>query len=334
MHLRYTLGLLLVFLSAFRVAAIAQTGGISISGYVRDELTQEAVSSAQVELRTQSGDTVGQSAVSGDNGEFRLATSERGDYYLTAERSGYQLASIPLGNLSQSNLVVLLRRSQSVHGSESRSAVSAHDLSVPSKARDALAKGTEILTKASPDYGRAISQFQRAIKACPTYYEAYVEMSIAQFRMGETQAAEESLRRAAVLSENHDARALALLAELLNSRNRFSEAESAARQAIAADERSWRGHCQLARALSGLKRPSEAESSARRALELDPGNPVPSLVLGNIHVQEHDYAAALRDFNDYLGRAPGGPHSDLVRKSRDHVQRILSAPASSSVQAR
>lgn len=124
-----------------------------------------------------------------------------------------------------------------------------------------------------------------------------------------------------------------MLAELLNSQHRFADAESAARQAIAADERSWRGHCQLARALSGLKRPTEAESSAKRSLELDPGNPMVSLVLGNIHVQQHDYASALRDFDDYLGRAPGGPQSDLVRKSRDHIQHILSAQANQSIQA-
>jgi hypothetical protein len=57
-------------------------------------------------------------------------------------------------------------------------------------ARDAFAKGAEILTRPSPDYGRAIAQFQRAIKQFSSYYEAYTEMSIAQFRLGDSQGAE------------------------------------------------------------------------------------------------------------------------------------------------
>jgi tetratricopeptide (TPR) repeat protein len=150
-------------------------------------------------------------------------------------------------------------------------------------------------------------------------------MSIAQFRMGDRQGAEESLRKSVELSGNHYAKGLALLAELLNSGSRFSEAESAARLAIAADESSARGHCQLARALSGLKRPSEAEAAARRALELEPANLLIPLVLGNIHLQEHDFAAAVRDFDSYLSRAPLGPQSDLVRKTRDQALRVLDA---------
>lgn len=319
---RYGCGILLIFLFLLRGAVVAQSGGLSISGYVRDESTREAISSARVELRTLSGVPVGQADVSGGSGEFHLA-ADTGDYYIVAERSGFQPARLPLGSLSQSNVVVLLRRLHPGDGPESQSSVSLHELSVPAKARSAFAKGADMLAKSNPDYGRAIAHFQRAIKEFPSYYEAYTEMSIAQFRQGDSRGADESLRKAAELSENHYAKAMALLAELLNSQNRFAEAESAARQAIAADGISWRGHCQLARALSGLQQPSEAEASANRALGLDPGNPMVSLVLGNIHVQERDYVAAAHDFDQYLERVPSGPQSDMVRKSRDQIQRVL-----------
>jgi tetratricopeptide (TPR) repeat protein len=315
-------GVLLVFLSLFRGAILAQSGSLSIAGYVRDESTQEAISSARVELQTLSGVRVGQADISGSSGQFHLA-ADAGEYYLIAERSGFQPAKLTLGSLPQSNVVVLMHRLHPGDGSSSQGSVSLHELSIPAKARSAFAKGADRLAKDNPDYGRAIAEFQRAIKEFPSYYEAYTEMSIAQFRSGDNRSAEESLRKAAELSENHYAKGMALLAELLNSQNRFVEAESAARQAVAADGSSWRGPCQLARALSGLRQPSEAEASAKRALELDPGNSMVLLVLGNIHVQERNYLAAAHDFDQYLGRVPSGPQSDMVRKSRDQIQRVL-----------
>jgi len=54
------------------------------------------------------------------------------------------------------------------------------------------------------------------------------------------------------------------------------------------------------------------------------------LVLGNIYLQQHDYVAAVRDFDEYLRLAPSGPQSDLVRNSRDRVQRVLDRQQSST----
>jgi Tfp pilus assembly protein PilF len=325
MNHRARWGLLAVFSSVFLTIASAQTEKVVVDGYVRDNLTQQPVPAARVELRTSSGDPVGLEVLSGSSGEFHLAALETGSYSLSVEHSGYQVANVPIGNLTQSNLVVSLSRiTQSGSPSASRP-VSLHELTVPAKAQASFEKGAAELAKGDPDYQHAISQFRRAIKESPTFYEAYAEMSIAQFRMGDSRAAEESLRKSAELSENHYAKALALLSELLNSQNRFAEAEAAARQAIAADELSARGHLQLARALSGLRRPAEAEASAKRAQELEPANPLISLVLGNIHIQKHDLAAAVHDFDAYLSRVPRGAQSDLVRKSRDQAQRVLEA---------
>ena len=328
MHLRSELAFVAIFVSLFVTAAAAQTGDISVDGYVRDEVTQEPIAASRVALTTSSGDPVGSAVVTDNSGEFHLTASAPGSYLLSVERSGYQLASLPIGSLTQSNLVVALRRLIPRAGSTTSRPVSLHELSVPVKARAAFERGVAQLTK--NDYSGAISQFRRAIKQSPTYYEAYTEMSIAQFHVGDSQGAEASLREAVALSQNHYAKALALLAEFLNSENRFAEAESSARQSIAADELSARGHCQLARALSGLKRPSEAEASAKRALELEPTNPLISLVLGNIHLQQRNLAAAVNDFDSYLSRVPSGAQSDLVRRSRDQAERMLETHSAAS----
>jgi tetratricopeptide (TPR) repeat protein len=325
MHLRFGWGIPTIFFSVLLGLASAQTGKISFEGYVRDELTQQPVAAARVELTTLSGDPVGLAAISGSSGEFRLIDVDSGSYSISVERSGYQLASIPVGNLTQSNLVVMLRRLAAGGDSSTSNPTSIRELSIPGKARAAFEKGVGLLTRSDADCAGAMRQFQRAIKESPTYYEAYAEMSIAQFRLGDGQSAERSLLKSIELSENRYAKALALMAELRNSQGRFAEAETAARQAIAVDELSAQAHTQLARALSGLRRPSEAEASAKRALELQPGNPLISLVLGNIHLQQHNLAAAVQDFDSYLSRVPRGEQSDLVRRSRDQAQHILAA---------
>lgn len=323
-------GLLSISLTFVPTTVVSQTESVSVSGYVRDEVTQEPITAARVELRTLSGDTVSQAVMSGSAGEFNLRALTAGDYFLSVDRNGYQLANVLLGGVSRSNVIVSLHRLKSTNAAISKDLVSAHQLSAPAKARDTFNRGIELLTQREPDYHGAIAKFQRAIKEFPDYYEAYAEMSIALFRLGDSMEAERALRESVKLSSYQYPRALALLAELLNGLGRYSEAESWARQAIAADETSWRGHCQLARALAGLKRSSEAEASATRAQQLDPNNPMVLLVLANIYIQQHEYVAAVRHFDQYLGLLPTGPQSDLVRNSRDRVQRILDAQGTSA----
>lgn len=318
--LRCVWGIVALFLIACASEACAQAPQLAISGYVRDELTQEPISAARVALRTISGEQIGQATMSANDGGFHLSAAT-GNYVVVVEHSGYQLTSFLLGSSPSTVMVSLRRLHADVHGGAT--AVSTHELSVPIGAREAFEKAAAMLSKNPPDYERAIREFRRAIKEFPGYYEAYGEMSIAQFRSGDSRSAEASLRKSITLSMGHYAGGMALLAELLNSQHRFGEAESMARQAIAVDELSVRAHCQLARALSGLNRPAEAIISAKRALELEPANPVTSLVLGNIHVQQHDFASAVHDFDLYLQEHPTGPQSDLVRVARNRAQDLL-----------
>jgi tetratricopeptide (TPR) repeat protein len=82
----------------------------------------------------------------------------------------------------------------------------------------------------------------------------------------------------------------------------------------------------LARALTALKKTDEAEKNAQQARDLMPDNPPVYLLLANIHIQRKDYAALLRDLDDYLRLAPFGPEADQARKTREHVQSLLKSP--------
>ncbi len=194
---------------------------------------------------------------------------------------------------------------------------------MPDKAREAYIKGVRLLTAAKPDYNRALAQLQKAISAFPTYYEAYSEMGIAYYHLGQSGDAEQALRKSIALSGNQYPDAIFLLAEMLDDQNRFAEAEPVARDSIRVAEASWRSYLALARALAGLKLAPEAEVNARKASELKPDNAEIFLVLGNIHIQQHNYSAVIKDFDSFLKLEPTGPRSDQVRQSKEQARQAV-----------
>jgi tetratricopeptide (TPR) repeat protein len=296
-----------------------------ISGFVRDDESHQSLKAVTVTLtRGSGGANVAPSVVSGTAGEFQFSEVLSGDYRIEVNQKGYQPASVAvmLGGTPLANVIVSLRPEKESRAFEDL-AVSTHQLSAPDKAREAFIKGVKLLTASKPDYNRALVQFQRAIDSFPTYYEAYAEMGIAYYHLGQSDNAEQALRKSMSLSSNQYPDAIFLLSEMLDDQNRFAEAEPIARDGIRLEETSWRSYLSLARALAGLKRAPEAEISATKASELKPDNAEIFLVLGNIHIQEHNYAGVIKDFDTFLKLEPTGPRSDLVRQSEAQARQAL-----------
>jgi tetratricopeptide (TPR) repeat protein len=299
--------------------------GLSIGGTVRDEESHETLSAVALELQAESGKTASPAVVSGTNGQFQFDGLNSGNFRILAKRNGYQLVSLPvtLGATSLSYVLVSLHRSAGEHAPAAGDAISAHQLSIPENARDAFEKGFKLLNGAKPDYHKALSFFERAIKAYPEYYEAYAEAGIAQHRLGDKRAAEENLRKSVELSASKYTNALMWLAEMLNDDGRFNDAGDFARRCATQDDSSWRCDLELARALAGLKRPAEAEAVATKASELNPNYAGTFLVLGNIHIQQRKFAAVVKDFDTYLKLEPSGPQSDQVRTAQAQARQAL-----------
>jgi tetratricopeptide (TPR) repeat protein len=297
---------------------------LSVSGYVRDEVTQEALSAASLELKRASGVAAAPTAISGVTGEFHFEGLTSTDYYLIANLKGYETLRVEISvrGVSRTNLVVVMHKLERVQPDTLHDPISAHQLQVSAKAREAYEKGVLLLSKKA-DYAGALAEFERAVREASAYYEAFTEMGVAQVHLGDTAAAERSLRRAVELSQRRFDKALFLLAALLNDRDRFAEAEPVARDAVAAASEAWQGNYELARALAGQKHSEEAETYAVKAKELNPENAQTYLVLGNVHIQEHKYAEVLVDFDTYLRLAPPGAEADMVRRSREQVARAV-----------
>lgn len=313
------------FLAALPCAAQSVDNNHAILGTVRDAASHEPLSGVRVEFVLGGGSFAAAPQTTSTEGQFRFF-GVPGDYFVLARKEGYLPAREKVSINTQQEMQVwidLVRQPSEVSSAAGAGeAISAHQLTVPSKAREAYGKGIS-LVDSKKDYAGAIAQFESAIREFPSYYEAYAEMGITHYYLGDAASAEAELRKAIELSSGKYSFAIFDLAELLNNTARYADAEPVARQAIDADESSSRGYYELARAQWGLKHPAEAEASATKARDLKPGYPLVYLMLTNIHLALHKYSDVLGDIDAYLKLDPSSPTSEQVRRTRLQVTRAV-----------
>jgi Flp pilus assembly protein TadD len=321
MHSRYALGFLFLLVTCVlpalgQMRSPGRSASYTIDGTVTDENTHQSISGIRVDLKQSAGIPIN-STFTGGGGNFEFVGVTNGTYTIEINEKGYEPVrqGIEIRNQSQLSVSVSLTKSAFVvnPGASSGATISAHQLSVPRKARDEYEKGIDLLYRKS-DYLGAITQFDHAIKDYPTYYEAYADMGDAYQQLHEADQAEAAFRKSVDLSSSRYPVALVMLAELLNDANRFEEAATFARKAVDVDPSSWNGPFELARALSGLKQTDEAEKSAIQARDLNPQNAPVYLMLANIHIEKQDLPALLKDLDTFLKLSPSGPNADQVRK--------------------
>jgi Carboxypeptidase regulatory-like domain/TPR repeat/Tetratricopeptide repeat len=296
-----------------------------IVGHVRDAASGEPIAAARVELLGPNG-MAAPTRYTDTSGAFFFGARD-GDYHLVIRKVGYKDSQVNVSIVAaaQSRVDVDLVRETS--DSESTPVpvfpptISAHQLKVPEKAREDFRQGQALA--AQHDYTGAVEQFQKALQVFPSYYEAYAEMGLAQYMLGQAAAARESLQKSVDLSEGKYPDALFDYAEVLNALHEFAQAEPLARQGMVLEESSSRGPFELARALLGLKRFAEAEQSAKQAQKLNTQDPQIYVVLVSIHAGMRHYAALVQDVDAYLKLDPNSPMSDRMRATRAQAAKAL-----------
>jgi len=204
---------------------------------------------------------------------------------------------------------------------QSRSVVSVRQLSIPPKALHSFEKGIERLVK--DDAAGSLPHFQRAVAEFSTYYEAYFEIGMANLKLWRTDQAEQALRKSIELSGWQYSEPLFALGAVLTKEERFAESEEVIRKALDLDPTAWAGHYCLGWVLFAMNRLQEAENSVREALRLKSDSPETFLLLADIHNHLHDYAAVLKDVDEYLKLEPEGQFSAQVKVLRDKAERAI-----------
>lgn len=262
-------------------------------------------------------------------GAFQVGGLARGTYVVVVEEFGYErVEEVVQVDGAEWGLRLYLKKANPAGPAPAGYVVSAHELSIPSKARKAFDKGIEHRAKKDP--GGSLAHFQRAVELFPSYYEAYFQMGIVQMQLGQATDAENNLQKAIDLSSGRYANAEFAMGGLLADEEKFSDSERVTRRGLEQEPDSYLGQFELGRALLGMNRVQEAEQSTEKARSIKPDFSPVYLLLANIHYTERAYALQCKDLDEYLRRVPNGELSARAREVRENIQRLLSRDESAS----
>jgi hypothetical protein len=266
------------------------------------------------------------SAVTAADGKFRMENLTVGHYTLTISAVGFETASQEIAIITGTTtpVSVSLRKGDGITTASDATGniVSSRELTLPSKAQEALAKGRDLLYQRH-DPGGSLPYFQKVLALAPGFYEAYYFQGIAFGFQGNTANAEVALRKSIAESKSEYAEPCFALASLLTNENRLLEAEELARNGLVILPEDWRGYFELARIQAMLGQYKDAEKNGIEARKRRPDSPGLYLVLASIHMQLHDNEALLDDINTFLKLDPNGPNSERAREIKIQAEHAL-----------
>ena len=297
--------------------------GYYIRGSVRFAANDATAEMVRVDLKRFTGDVLA-TAFTRSQGEFEFNGLPNGTYYLTIEMEGYEPVRemVEVINSPRVGIFIYLKKAETFGPRESGHAISARELALPRKAREAMQKGLERLYDRDDSRG-SVSHFQKVLSDAPEFYEAHFHIGVAYMKQNLDAQAEASLRRSIDLSQGEYAEPHFVLGSLLSSRNDLSGAEVLLRRGLELDANSWQGHYELARVLVALDRLDEAEKLCREGHRLNASYAPLHLVTANIHIRRKEYPALLAELDEYLKLEPAGEMSDQARQMRDSIRAAL-----------
>jgi tetratricopeptide (TPR) repeat protein len=317
---------LLALLTAPSARAL-QSLTLSLSGNVYYADSQSAAENVTVELRDQSGDLFASQSTT-SSGAFEFRGLGRGEFVIAIRISGYQTIeeSEDLNFTSVHGLTFYLKSSSPNKPTSKPGNISAHELALPQKARDAMDAGKKALYQAK-DASAALADFQQATALAPDYYEAYYQTGMANVALSRTSDAEASFRKAIELSGDKYAEAEVGLGKVQLDHSDFAGAEKSLRRGAELNPGSWEAQYELGRALLGEDRLDDAEKAAQQARTLSPGTALIYRLLSNIHLRQKNYPALLQDLEAYIKLDPDSPAGLRAKQMRDQVQAKIAEKA-------
>jgi tetratricopeptide (TPR) repeat protein len=298
----------------------------ALSGTVYYAGGNQPAENVSVELHAYEGTMIAPQATDA-KGWFEFRGLERGVYTITIHPSGFEPVNLNFDlsfNSSRGNVIYLKAILKDSDQPPQRSPVSAHELSMPQKARDLMQSGRKKLYQGK-DAQDGLADFEGAVVAAPGYYEAYYQIAVAYLTLGKRDDAEKNFRKSIEVSGGSYGNAEIGLGSMMLDHGSFADGEKTIRRGIELSPDSWLGHYELGRALLNENRISEAQESAELARSLAPSVPIIYRLLSNIHLREKDYHALLQDLDAYIHLDPASPAGVHAKELRAQVQHKLAA---------
>lgn len=334
-RLRLVTSVTVLLLLPFAVLSFQGDRDLSISGNVYYGDTQKAAENITVELRDAAGNLLAPQSTSGSGG-FEFRRLPRNQYVVVIHVSGYDRVeeTEDLSFTSVHGLTFYLKSDAAAPTGSQPGTVSAHELSMPARARDLMGSGKKKLYSDKNAQG-GLEDFEAAVAAAPGYYEAYYQAGMARLTLAEPEDAEANFRKSIELSGDKYGDADVGLGTLLLDRKDFTQGEKTIRRGIELNPDDWLGQYQLGRALLIENKLPDALKSAEQARSLAPSAAIVYQLLSNIHLRQKDYLALLADIDAYLKLDPDSPAGIRAKQLRElAAQKIDSAKAAPAADKR
>jgi tetratricopeptide (TPR) repeat protein len=272
-----------------------------------------------VELHTNEGSLFAPQTTN-SNGWFEFRGLPRGIYVIAINLSGFEPISFSVDlTLTSSRGNVIYLRPFANDAASHAASISAHELSMPQKARDLVESGKKKLYT-EKDANGGLADFQQAVSIAPGYYEASYQMAMAYIALGNRGSAQKSFQQSIESSGDKYGEADIGLGTTLLDTGDFTVGEKTIRRGIELSPDLWLGHYELGRALLNQNRISDAEKAAVEARALAPNAAIVYRLLSNVHLREQNYSAVLGDIDAYLKLDPNSPAGIRAKELRQQIQ--------------
>lgn len=292
----------------------------SLAGTIYSEATKRPIQQASVHLTGPGGNLLEQ-MVTTDSGEFVFRQLHHADYILTVTAPGYQPYDlhVDLTSTSDRGISIYLNPNPGDPAAPSPAgSVSAHEMSMPKKARDFLSSGEKKLYfDKNPHAG--LADLQQAVSIAPGFYEAYYQIGMAYLTLGARDDAEKSFRKSVEVSNDKYGEPVIGLASFLIDTGDLAQSEKMTRHGLELSPNSWFGHYQLGRILFNENKIADAQKSAEQARSLDPNALIVYRLLANIHISQKNYSALIQDLDAYIKLDPDSPAGVRAKEIRKQV---------------
>jgi tetratricopeptide (TPR) repeat protein len=221
-------------------------------------------------------------------------------------------------------MTIYLKRVPPSQETSSGSTVSAHELSMPKKARDLVYSGKQKVYYAKNLDG-GLKDFQDAVVIAPDYYEAYYQIGMTYLELAKRDDAENNFRKSVQLSKNTYGEPVIGMGTILLDKADYAGGEKMIRRGLELSANFWLGYYELGRACLAESHLADAKKAGEQARSLMPNAAIIYRLLANIHMREKDYPALLDDIDAYLKINPDGPagvhakemRAEVIQKIRD-----------------
>ncbi len=307
---------------------------LTINGNVYYDDGNQPAAHVLVQLQGSEGESRQQEETT-DSGWFEFRRLGGGTYVLLVDVQGYErvATTVDMSFMPEKGVVLRLKSlSGEKKAAGQTGSVSAHELSMPAKARDLMSVGKKKLYTDKNAQG-ALEDFQSAIAAAPGYYEAHYQIGMAYISLGKRDDAETSFRRSIELSSDKYCEAEVGLGTLMLDRRDFAQGEKTVRRGVELNPDYWLGQYELGRALLNQDKIAEALKSADQAKSLAPSAAIVYRLLSNIHLRQQNYPALLADIDSYIKLDPDSAAGIRAKQLRAQVaQKVETTKATPAAQ--